>query len=84
MNKAYRHELKMLHYKRRLKNYRLKDGEGKFFAFRSHGSPCSCDVCSRPDLAYNRAKATRDFRLTILSDKEIDEIRNPAYEYLIG
>lgn len=47
MNKARRHELKMLRYKRRLKALRLKEGPGKnLFAFRSHGAPCSCRMCS--------------------------------------
>ena len=46
MNKARRHELKMLKYKKRLKNYQLKEGEGNFYSFRSHGKPCSCFICS--------------------------------------
>lgn len=45
MNKARRHELKMLHYRKRLKKYGLKENECKNFAFRSHGSPCSCYLC---------------------------------------
>lgn len=46
MNKARRHELKMLKYKRRLLNLNIKDDtKGKFFAYRSHGSPCSCYMC---------------------------------------
>lgn len=53
-NKGRRQELKMLKYKRRLKNLSLKDGEGKFYAFRSHGAPCSCLVCSHSK--FNRAK----------------------------
>jgi predicted 2-oxoglutarate/Fe(II)-dependent dioxygenase YbiX len=43
MNKARRFELKMLHYKRRLKNLGLTCGN--LFAYRSHGKPCSCVVC---------------------------------------
>lgn len=54
MNKARRHELKMLRYKRRLRLYGLKEGAGKFYAFRSHGAPCSCSLCSHTK--YNRAK----------------------------
>lgn len=52
MNKHRRHEVKMLHYKRRLRNLKLKDGEGDFTAFRSHGQPCSCSVCR--DEKYKR------------------------------
>lgn len=59
MNKGRRHELKMLKYKRRLKNYRISskdaaDPNNHFFAFRSHGKPCSRWCCKRP--RYNRAK----------------------------
>jgi hypothetical protein len=53
MNKARRHELKMLKYKKRLNQLRLKDGEGKFYAYRSHGAPCSCGMCSY--LKYKRS-----------------------------
>jgi len=54
MNKVRRFELKMLHYKRRLKKYGIKDDSaGNHYAFRSHGKPCSCWVC-RSD-KYNRA-----------------------------
>jgi hypothetical protein len=44
MNKARRHELKMLKYRKRLKNYKLKESDNAH-AFRSHGSPCSCWAC---------------------------------------
>lgn len=56
MNKGRRHELKMLKYKKRLKQLGLKEGEGKFYAYRSHGAPCSCMVCQQPDDSYIRAK----------------------------
>lgn len=46
MNKKRRHELKMLKYKKRLNQLGLKDGQGKFFAYRSHGKPCSCMFCT--------------------------------------
>lgn len=45
MNKARRHEIKMLKYHKRLRNYKLKDGDGNLFSFRSHGSHCSCGIC---------------------------------------
>ena len=56
MNKARRHELKMLKYKKRLKKYGLIEKVDKdntnFTAFRSHGKPCSCWMCSGPK--FNR------------------------------
>jgi hypothetical protein len=54
MNKGRRHEVKMLRYKKRLDNLGLKEGEGKFFSFRSHGKPCSCFACRNQK--YDRAK----------------------------
>lgn len=45
-NKALRHEKKMLKYKKRLKNYGLKESDtSNLHAFRSHGKPCSCIFC---------------------------------------
>lgn len=48
MNKARRNELKMLKFKKRLKKWGLKGNEpnSNFHAFRSHGAPCSCSLCS--------------------------------------
>lgn len=58
INKGRRQELKMLKYKKRLKQLGLTEGKGKnYFAYRSHGSPCSCPVCS--PAKYNRAKIKR-------------------------
>lgn len=55
MNKARRHELKMLKYKRRLNNLGLKESpNSNLYAYRSHGSPCSCYMCSHKK--YNRSK----------------------------
>lgn len=45
MNKARRHELKMLKYKNRLNQLGLNPSDGKHYAYRSHGTPCSCGVC---------------------------------------
>jgi len=59
MNKGRRQELKMLKYKKRLKQYGLKDGEGKFYAYRSHSCPCSCFMCSNHK--YNRAKLKSEY-----------------------
>jgi hypothetical protein len=68
MNKARRTELMKLHYKRRLKNLRLKDGVGHLFAYRSHGSPCSCIFCS--PYKYDRAKEKISF-MKIIKDTEV-------------
>jgi len=54
MNKRRRFELKMLKFKKRLKQLCLKDKEGAFYAYRSHGSPCSCYMCS--PYKYKRKK----------------------------
>jgi hypothetical protein len=66
MNKARRHELKMLKYKRRLKIYGFKtetmlnpDSQTNLYAFRSHGKPCSCMFCHK-GYGYNRAKVKRE------------------------
>lgn len=44
MNKARRHELKMLHYRKRMRRLQI-NGNGNFYSYRSHGSPCSCGIC---------------------------------------
>lgn len=68
MNKGRRHELKMLKYKRRLNNFGLKETpNSNLTAYRSHGSPCSCFICSNDK--YNRAKMKRD---TILRFTDAD------------
>jgi hypothetical protein len=81
MNKLRRHELKMLKFKRRMKIYGFKKelwlnptSQSNLFAFRSHGSPCSCYMCSRPDLKYNRAKEKSNYRklaINLLQEKMI-------------
>ena len=45
MNKARRNELTRLKFKKRLKQLGLKQGEGNFYAYKSHGKPCSCALC---------------------------------------
>jgi hypothetical protein len=46
MNKHRRHELKMLKYKKRLKQLGLQQtANANYTAYRSHGSPCSCWAC---------------------------------------
>lgn len=58
MNKGRRHELKMLHFRRRMKKFRRPflraDGYWKTFAYRSHSTPCSCTSCRGE--RYSRAK----------------------------
>lgn len=54
MNKGRRNELKKLKFKKRLKQLGLKEGEGNFHAYKSHGKPCSCGVCKKPK--YKRSK----------------------------
>jgi hypothetical protein len=50
MNKARRHELKMLKFKKRLKKYNLLDTNPtmpiRINCFRTTGKPCSCWLCS--------------------------------------
>lgn len=56
MDKGRRHELKILHFKRRMKKMgplAIKDG-GNYYAYRSHSTPCSCWCCR--GLKYNRSK----------------------------
>ena len=81
MNKARRHELKMLKFKKRLKQLNLTGKKGKFHSYRSHGAPCSCSVCS--PYKYDREKENRLLELTIVSSEEIKSLRNPAYNLLI-
>lgn len=45
MDKARRHQLKMLKFKKRLKQLGLLGVDGNFNSFRSHGKPCSCFLC---------------------------------------
>jgi hypothetical protein len=60
MDKARRHELKMLHYKKRMKKMRHVYPDGNYFAYRSHSTPCSCGCC-RGD-RYSRAKEMEEAR----------------------
>jgi len=55
MNKAERFRIKMKKYYRRLRNLNL-NSKGKFFAYRSHGKPCSCEMCRDKKYRNERAK----------------------------
>lgn len=57
MDKARRHELKMLRYKRRLDKYGFKPAKWTH-VYRTTGNPCSCAMCS--PYKYDRAKMKRD------------------------
>lgn len=58
MNKAERQRIKIVKYKRRLRDYQiLDDSKGNFYALRSHGKPCSCNLCS--DLKFSRKEKHR-------------------------
>lgn len=66
INKARRQELTMLKYKKRLKQLRLKESPiANYYAYKSHGKPCSCWAC-QPKGKYNRAKSKQGW-----SDKQI-------------
>lgn len=46
MNKKRRFELKMLKFKKRLKQLGLTLKQGNFHAYITSGKPCSCYLCS--------------------------------------
>lgn len=70
MNKGRRHELKMLKYKKRLRNYGLTNDSGNFYAFRSHGKPCSCAMCSPGKVLTNgeRKKEYKEIQFQLAND----------------
>lgn len=73
MNKHRRHEIKMLKYKKRLKNFGIKDDtKGNYYAFRSHGAPCSCSACQQKEDSYDRAKE---------KEKTLEEIDNELIDF---
>lgn len=70
MNKGLRHILKIKKYKQRL--YKLHiwdDSKGNYFAFRSHGKPCSCWACK--DKKFNLNDRPKVKQATI---KEINNL----------
>lgn len=66
MNKGRRNELTKLKFIKRLKLWGFKEGEGKFFVFKSHGKPCSCFLCRNEK--YCRAKNKSNMSLIELKD----------------
>lgn len=79
-NKARRHEVKMLKYRRRLRKYGLNEKEGNFYAFRSHGAPCSCSMCSH--VKYKRAKL-KDLEYKVKTTDEVLSSRCKAYKFAV-
>jgi len=68
MNKRRRYELKMLKYKKRLKQLGLKEAQpnSNFTAYRSHGSPCSCWYCRDKKYRDNdRQKINRTLKINL-------------------
>lgn len=50
----------MLKYKKRLTQLSIKETPNcNYYAYRSHGKPCSCYMCS--PVKYNRAKVKMDY-----------------------
>jgi len=71
VNKADRHRIKMLKYKRRLRALGLYTIEIdlRLTAYRSHGKPCSCEICS----PYKHSRKTKHKEYL----SEVDEFFNP-------
>jgi hypothetical protein len=64
INKGRRHELKMLKFRTRLKNYGLSESKANTHAFRSTGKACSCYLCS-----------TSKYKETGLKKKQSKEVK---------
>lgn len=82
MDKARRHELKMLKYKKRIEKYGISHLPAEcLYGYRSHGKPCSCSVCAQPK--YDRAKE-RKANFRVLTKEEVEAGRCSAYRYVVG
>ena len=73
MNKKERHILKELKYKKRLRQLQLENQKGNFFAYKSHGKPCSCKWCR--DSKYRETRHTE--KIAVLNG----EIRESCGEF---
>ncbi len=62
-NKGRRNELTKLKYKKRLKQLGFKEGEGKFYAYKSHGKPCSCSLCRNEKYKRNSRQSRHTLEL---------------------
>lgn len=67
MNKAERHRIKMVWYKRRLNNLRLPKNGVHFHVYRTTGKPCSCAMCSPGKEKANgiKKKAYKEFQFEL-------------------
>jgi len=68
MDKGRRTEIGKLKFKKRLKNYRLKQQKpNDFNCYRTTGKPCSCSMCSpkdeKPKLAEAKKRAKKELIL---------------------
>lgn len=59
LTKGRRNELTKLKYKKRLKQLGFKEGEGKFYSYKSHGKPCSCSLCRNEKYKRNSKQSRR-------------------------
>ena len=55
MNKGERNQITQRKFKKRLDQLGLKKEDGNMYAFKSHGAPCSCYLCS-----HNKYKRTKN------------------------
>lgn len=62
MDKKRRFELKMLKFKKRLKQLGLTTKEGNFNCYRTTGQPCSCYMCS-PYKFSRKTKHKKEIKL---------------------
>lgn len=95
MNKAERHRIKMKKYLRRLRNLGLINCKGNFFHYRSHGKPCSCNLCRNKKYRNQRAKEKINvlndeirkdedkIKFTILTKEQVEADRSSANDYLL-
>jgi hypothetical protein len=86
MNKGRRHEIKMLKYKKRLAQLKIKENPlspvpANYHAFRSHGKPCSCFFCR--GLKYRDVDRKKMPKLRFITGAELVSSRSSAYEYLL-
>lgn len=63
MNKGRRNELTKLKFKKRLKNLQLKIDGGKFWCYKTTGTPCSCLLCSHDK--YKRTQKHKNKEIEI-------------------
>lgn len=72
MNKAERHQKKMVKFKKRLKQMGLTNVIGNFHSLRSHGKPCSCHLCKSPKYRNTKRKKEKQEIIKNLKNESID------------